>query len=54
MAVGLLSGLGPAFYGVLYDAFGGYGSVLLIAAAVELVSAACVVLGRPPRGSTAP
>ena len=54
MAVGLLSGLGPAFYGALHDAFGGYGSVLLIAAAVELVSAACVLLGRrracPPPG----
>lgn len=50
MAVGLLSGLGPAFYGALHDALGGYGPVLLIAAGVEILSAACVVAGRPSRG----
>jgi MFS family permease len=49
MAVGLLSGLGPAFYGALYDALGGYGPVLLIAAALEVISAVCVVAGRPRR-----
>jgi MFS family permease len=53
MAVGLLSGLGPAFYGALHDAFGGYGSVLLIAAGVEIVAAACVLLGRPGRRTPA-
>ena len=47
MAVGLLSGLGPAFYGALHDALGGYGPVLLIAAAVEILSAGAVLLGRP-------
>jgi MFS family permease len=54
MAVGLLSGLGPAFYGALHDVLGGYGAVLLIAAAVEVVSAACVLLGRPAVAETSP
>ena len=58
MAVGLLSGLGPAFYGVLHDHFGDYATVLLIAAAVEIVSAVLVLLGRPkstkPPGASGP
>lgn len=49
MAIGLLSGLGPAFYGFLHDAFGGYTAALLIAAAVEAAAAIVIVLGRPDR-----
>lgn len=41
----LATGLGPSFYGLLHDAFGGYRVPLLLAAAVDLVAAAAVVTG---------
>ena len=41
----LISALGPTFFGVLRDLFGGYGPPLLIAAALDVVAAAVVVLG---------
>jgi len=37
--------LGPGFYGLLYDAFGGYRVPLLLAAAADLVAAAVVSIG---------
>jgi cyanate permease len=43
--VGLLSSLGPSFFGLLHDVFGGYRLPLLIAAAIDVASAAVVVLG---------
>ncbi len=42
------SAFGPGLYGVLRDLFGGYGPVLAIAAAVELMAMATVLAGRPP------
>ena len=47
----LAAAMGPGFYGVLYDASGGYGLPLLIAAALDILAAALVVLGgrRPYR-----
>jgi len=44
----LATGLGPSFYGLLHDAFGGYRVPLLLAAAVDLFAAAAVVMGRLP------
>ena len=45
----LAAAMGPAFYGVLHDASGGYGLPLLIAAALDILAAALVVLdGRRP------
>lgn len=41
----LISALGPTFFGVLRDAFGGYTAPLLIAAGLDLIAAAVVVLG---------
>jgi MFS family permease len=41
----LATGLGPSFYGLLHDAFGGYRVPLLLAAAVDLVAAVVVVTG---------
>ncbi len=43
----LSSAFGPAVYGVLRDAMGGYRPVLGIAAAVELLAMAIVLAGRP-------
>jgi MFS family permease len=43
--VQLMTSLGPGFYGVLYDLFGGYGPPLAIAAAIDVVAAALVWLG---------
>jgi MFS family permease len=50
----LISALGPTFFGVLRDAFGGYGPPLLIAAALDAVAAAVVMLGgrTPPAVAT--
>jgi MFS family permease len=45
MAIQLISAFGPSVFGFLRDAFGGYGPVLLIAAAFDVVAAAIVVLG---------
>jgi cyanate permease len=41
----LATGLGPSFYGLLHDAFGGYRVPLLLAAAADLIAAAVVVTG---------
>jgi MFS family permease len=42
-------GLGPGFYGLLYDAFGGYRVPLLLAAAADLVAASVVSAGAVSR-----
>jgi cyanate permease len=43
--IGLISGLGPSFYGLLHDAFGGYRLPLLFAAMIDLFAAGIVVVG---------
>lgn len=43
--IGLISGLGPSFYGLLHDISGGYRLPLLIAAGIDLFSAVVVMLG---------
>jgi MFS family permease len=45
MAIQLVSAFGPSVFGFLRDAFGGYGPVLLIAAAFDVVAAVVVVVG---------
>lgn len=47
MCIGIACALGPALFGWLYDYFGGYGTALWIAAALDLIAAAVVYLGRP-------
>jgi MFS family permease len=49
----LATAMGPSFYGLLHDAFGGYRVPLLLAAAADLVAAAVIVIGgrRPPLGA---
>jgi cyanate permease len=47
--IGLISALGPSFFGLLHDAFDGYRAPLMIAAIIDILSAAIVVLcGRVP------
>lgn len=48
-AIQLGMGLGPGFYGLLHDAFGGYRVPLLLAAAADLVAALVVFSGRQSR-----
>ena len=48
--VQLMSALGPGFYGVLHDRYGGYAAPLLIAAALDVVAAA-LVLSKTPGAS---
>ena len=43
--IGLISALGPSFFGLLHDAFDGYRAPLMIAAIIDVLSAAIVVLG---------
>jgi cyanate permease len=43
--IGLISAFGPSFFGLLHAAFGGYRAPLLIAAIIDVLSAAIVVLG---------
>jgi MFS family permease len=43
--IGLISALGPSFFGLLHEVFGGYRTPLLIAAVVDVLSAAVVVAG---------
>ena len=43
--IGLISALGPSFFGLLHDAFDGYRAPLMIAAIIDVFSAAIVVLG---------
>lgn len=45
--VQLVSGFGPSLFGLLHDAFGGYGPVLLLAAGLDVAAAAIILLGRP-------
>jgi MFS family permease len=47
MVIGIACSLGPVLFGWLYDFFGGYGQALWIAAALDLIAAAVVYLGRP-------
>jgi MFS family permease len=42
----LATALGPSFYGLLHDAFGSYRPALFIAAALDLLAAVVVMLGR--------
>lgn len=45
MGIGLMSAFGPAFFGFLHDAFGGYMIALLIAAGLDLIAAFIVLIG---------
>lgn len=47
MVIGIACALGPVLFGWLYDYFGGYSQALLLAAALDLIAAAVVWLGRP-------
>lgn len=49
-AIQLATGVGPSFYGLLHDAFGGYRVPLVLAAAMDLVAVGAVLVGRsrPP------
>ncbi len=47
MCIGFASALGPAMFGWLYDYFGGYREVLMIAAVLDLAAAVAVYVGRP-------
>lgn len=47
MCIGFASALGPAMFGWLHDYFGGYREALALAAALDLIAAAVVYLGRP-------
>jgi cyanate permease len=44
----LISALGPSVYGVLHDAFGGYGPVMGVAAGVEVLAMTAMLVGRAP------
>lgn len=44
----LISALGPGLYGVLHDAFGGYGPVMGVAAGVEVLAMTAMLVGRAP------
>lgn len=46
------SAFGPSFFGGLRDLFGGYGGVLFVAAAFELVAMATILFGRRPLAAT--
>jgi cyanate permease len=43
--IGLISALGPSFYGLLHDLSGGYRLPLLIAAMIDVLAAAVMILG---------
>jgi predicted MFS family arabinose efflux permease len=45
----LVTALGPGFYGLLHDAYGGYAVPLLSASALDILAAAVVVSGRQQR-----
>lgn len=47
MVIGIACALGPVLFGWLYDWFGGYSVALHIAAALDLIAAVAVYLGRP-------
>lgn len=45
----LCTGVGPSFYGLLHDAYGGYRVPLLLAAGLDLVACALILIGRRRR-----
>lgn len=47
MAIQLIAALGPGFYGLLHDAFGGYSVPLVLAALLDVAAAALVLIGAP-------
>ncbi len=47
MVIGIACALGPVLFGWLYDWFGGYSVALHIAAALDLIAAVAVYIGRP-------
>jgi MFS family permease len=47
MVIGIACALGPVLFGWLYDWFGGYTVALHIAAALDLIAAGVIYLGRP-------
>ncbi len=47
MIIGIACALGPVLFGWLYDWFGGYSVALHIAAALDLIAAVAVYVGRP-------
>lgn len=51
MVIGIACALGPAFFGWLYDYFGGYREALFIAAALDAAAAIFVYAGRPKTAS---
>jgi MFS family permease len=44
----LVAALGPSFYGLSHDAFGSYGAALIMAAVLDSVAAAVIMLAGPP------
>ena len=48
-AIQLATGVGPSFYGLLHDGFGGYRVPLLLAATMDLVAVGAIFAGRSPR-----
>ena len=51
-AIQLATGVGPSFYGLLHDAFGGYRVPLLLAAAMDLVAVGAILAGRSRKPAT--
>jgi MFS family permease len=47
-AVQLAAAMGPGFYGVVYDWFGGYRESLFVAAAIDIIAAIVIRTGRAP------
>jgi len=47
MATQLIAALGPGFYGLLHDAFGGYAVPLVLAALLDIGAAALILIGAP-------
>jgi cyanate permease len=45
-AIQLATALGPSFYGLLHDAYGGYKVPLLLAAAMDVVASVVILAGR--------
>ncbi len=47
MATQLIAALGPGFFGLLHDAFGGYAVPLVLAALLDVGAAALILIGAP-------
>ena len=45
----LVTALGPSFYGLLHDAFGGYRVPLLLAAALDILASTTILIGAASR-----